>query len=310
MKKDKQIHTKKKRGFLSEIRRNGFLYAMTVPGIILIFIFSYIPMAGLIMAFQSYKLRDGFSSPLCGLKNFEFIFNPSIFSGIVTALGNTLFLNLLFLGATMVVSVALAVAFTEIGSRKYSKLVQSMSLLPYFLSWTVISLMLDLFINPSTGLIGREVINFYKDAWVWQPLLIFMKVWQSAGYNAIVYMATITSIDLGIMEAAEIDGATRWQKIWKITLPILRPTIVLMLLFSVGRIFNGDFGMIYALVGDNSALYPTTDVVDTFVYRMMRQMQDYGVTTAIGLLQSVCGLIFVVGANKIAKKFEPDSAIF
>lgn len=307
---EKSMEVKKKTGFVAEIHRNAFLYGMTVPGVVLTFIFAYIPMIGLVMAFQDYNIRDGFHSKFCGLANFKFITNPSIWSGITTALGNTLLLNILFLIFTTFCSVVLAIAFTELHFKKYSKCAQSISLLPYFLSWTVISLMLDLFINPSTGLLRDCGINFYKEASVWRPLLVGMKIWQSTGYTAIVYLATITGIDPGIMEAADIDGANRWQKIIHITLPLLRPTIILMVLFSVGKIFNGDFGMIYALVGDNSALYPTTDVVDTYVYRMMRQMQNYGLTTAIGLLQSVCGLIFVVGANALAKKIEPDSAIF
>ena len=300
----------KEKSFFKEIKDNAFLYGMTVPGVILVLVFSYIPMAGLIMAFQRYNLRDGFASPFCGFQNFKFLLNQSIFSSMMIALRNTLVLNILFLISTTVASVVLAIAFCEIKRKSYGKVVQSISLLPYFLSWTVISLMLDSFINPSTGVLGSEYINFYSNSSVWPVLLILIRIWQGAGYAAIVYLATIKGIDPGIMEAAEIDGATRWQKIKYITLPILRPTIILMTLFSIGKIFNGDFGMIYALVGDNSALYETTDVIDTFVYRMMRQMQDYGLTTAISLLQSVCGLIFVVGANKLAKKFEPDSAIF
>lgn len=301
---------KNDKGFIYEIRRNAFLYGMTVPGIVLVFLFSYVPMAGLVMAFQKYSIKTGFKSPLAGLQNFKFLTNKSIFNAILVALGNTILLNVLFLVATTFVSVVLAIAFCEIKIKVYGKVVQSLSLLPYFLSWTVISLMLDTFINPSTGVLAGSRIDFYTNAAVWRPLLVILKVWQGAGYSAIVYMATITGIDPGIIEAAEIDGATRWQKIIHIILPVLRPTIILMLLFSVGKIFNGDFGMIYALIGDNSTLYPTTDVVDTYVYRMMRQMQNYGATTAIGLLQSVSGLIFVVSANKLAKKVEPDSAIF
>ena len=137
-----------------------------------------------------------------------------------------------------------------------------------------------------------------------------MKVWQGAGYGSIVYLATITGIDPQIMEAAEIDGATRWDRIRYITLPILRPTIVLMTLFSVGKIFYGDFGMIYALVGDNSMLYPTTDVVDTYVYRAMRNLGQYGLSTAIGMIQSILGFALVIAANGIARRLEPDSAIF
>lgn len=305
----------KKIGHLSagsggEFRRNAFLYAMTIPGIIVIFLFSYVPMAGLIMAFQRYSLKDGYASPFVGLENFKFLQNESIRNSILVALKNTLLLNVLFIIGTTIASLILAIAFSEIRFRRFSKITQSISILPYFLSWTVIAVILDMFINPTTGILSTDIINFYTEPGAWRPLLLFMRIWQGAGYLSIVYLATITGIDTQIMEAAEIDGASRWRRIWGITLPILRPTIILMTLFSVGRIFNGDFGMIYALVGDKSVLYPTTDVIDTYVYRMMRQMQRYDITTAIGLLQSVAGFIFVVGANKIAKKLEPGSAIF
>lgn len=297
-------------GIWAELKRNGFLYGMTLPGIVLIFIFSYIPIAGLSMAFQRYSLKDGLGSEFIGFENFRFLMNDSIRNGIVTALNNTLLLNVLFIASTTFVSVVMAISFSEIRMRRLSRIAQSISILPYFLSWTVIATILDMFINPTTGVLGTGLGNFYTSPDAWRPLLVFMRIWQGAGYLSIVYLATITGIDTQILEAAEIDGASRWRRIWGITLPILRPIIILMTLFSVGRIFNGDFGMIYALVGDKAVLYPTTDVIDTYVYRMMRQMQRYDITTAIGLLQSIAGFIFVVGANKLAKKIEPESAIF
>ncbi|MFV0344522.1 MAG: ABC transporter permease [Anaerocolumna sp.] len=301
---------KKKNGVLYEFKKNAFLYGMTIPGIILALLFSYIPMGGLIIAFQKYSLRTGLKSPFVGLDNFKLLLDKSIFSGISIALRNTIMLNLLFIISTTVMSIILAVAFSEMKAKKYASITQSLSILPYFLSWSVIALILDMFINPSTGMLRGVDIEFYTNASIWRPMLILLRIWQGAGYSAIVYLATITGIDTQIIEAAEIDGANKWRRILHITLPILKPTIILLTLFSVGRIFYGDFGMIYALIGDKSALYPTTDTIDTYVYRMMRQMQRYDITAAIGLLQSVAGLIFVVGANKLAKRFEPDSAIF
>lgn len=306
-----ECEMKRKKGVGYELKRNAFLYSMCVPGLILILVFSYIPMGGLIMAFQNYSLKTGLKSPWTGWSNFKFLIqSDTIFQGMATALKNTLLLNTLFIFGTTVVSVVLAIAFSEIKSKKYGKLIQSISILPYFMSWTVIALILDVFINPSTGILGSSPVNYYTNTDVWPPLLVFMKIWQGAGYSAIVYLATITGMDQEMLEAAEIDGASRLKKIWHITLPVLRPTVILMTLFSVGRIFNGDFGMIYALIGDKSALFASTDVIDTFVYRMMRQMQRYDLTTAIGLLQSVAGTLFVVAANAVAKRVEPDSAIF
>ena len=308
---------KRKNGFLREIRKNAFLYGMTVPGILFFLVFSYLPMAGLVIAFQNFNVKQGFLSPFCGLDNFRFFFNRSIFPGLTKAAVNTLWLNLLFITATTITSVVLALAVSEVRNKKYSKVTQTLSLLPYFISWAIVSLFLNsVMLSSSNGILveilgklGMEV-NFFADAEVWPPLLVFLKVWQGAGYGSIVYLATITGIDPQIMEAAEIDGAGRWQKVWFMTLPILRPTIVLMTLFSVGKIFYGDFGMIYAIVGDNGMLYPTTDVIDTYVYRAMRTLGQYGLSSAIGMMQSILGFLLVIGANSVARKLEPDSAIF
>ncbi len=309
---------KRKTGIFQEIRKHGFLYGMTLPGILLIFIFSYVPMLGLVIAFQNFNVRDGiFGSEFCGLNNFKFFFNDSIWPGLSQATINTLWLNVVFIIATTFISVLLAVVFSEIGSKKYRKITQTLSLLPYFISWTIISLFLNsALISTDNGILtgileGMGIqINFYQDPWVWPLMMTILRIWQASGYGAIVYLATIMGIDPGIMEAAEIDGATKWQKIRYMTLPILRPTIILMTLFNIGRIFYGDFGMFYALVGDNSMLYPTVDVIDTYTYRAMRVLNEYGLSTAIGMVQSLLGFIMVVGANKLAKKFEPDSAIF
>ena len=310
-------HTRQRKGFVQEIKRNAFLYGMTVPGILFFLVFSYLPMAGLVIAFQNFNVKQGFMSPFCGLDNFKFFFNKSIFPGLSKAALNTLWLNLLFIAATTVTSVVLALAFSEIRNKKYSKVTQTLSLLPYFISWTIVSLFLNnVLLNSNNGVLTKSLagiglnVNFYADAGVWPVLLIFMKVWQGAGYGSIAYLATITGIDPQIMEAASIDGASRWDRIRYMTLPILKPTIVLMTLFSVGKIFYGDFGMIYALVGDNAMLYATTDVIDTYVYRAMRTLGQYGLSTAIGMLQSVLGFTLVIIANGAARKVEPDSAIF
>ena len=309
---------KKKNGFFQEIKKHGFLYGMTVPGILQIFIFSYIPMLGLVIAFQNFNVKDGiFGSSFCGLNNFRFFFNGSIWPGLSKAAVNTLWLNVIFIIASTFVSVVLAVVFSEITAQKYKKITQTLSLLPYFISWTIVSLFLNnAVISTDNGILTNLLegmgiqINFYQEAWVWPIIMVVLKVWQASGYGAIVYLATITGIDPGIMEAAEIDGATKWQKIRYMTLPILRPTVILMTLFNIGRIFYGDFRMFYALIGDNSMLYSTVDVIDTYTYRAMRTLNEYGLSTAIGMVQSVLGFIMVVTANKLARKYEPDSAIF
>ncbi len=301
-------------GFFHEMRQNFFLYLLTVPGIIFFLIFSYLPMGGLVIAFQDYSMRKGiFGSSFNGINNFKFLFATG---DIWRITGNTLFLNLLFIIFTTAMSVFLAILFSEVKNRKFKRITQTISILPNFVSWTVIALFLDAFIDTNTGMISRALqqtgvtVDIYSTASYWPSILVFLKIWQGAGYGAIVYIATIVGIDPQIYEAADIDGATRMQKITRITLPMLKPTIILMSLFSVGRIFYGDFGMIYALVGDNSLIFSTTDVIDTYVYRMMRTLRNYGMSSATGLFQSVLGFVFILCVNGIARRIEPDSALF
>ena len=308
------LQESRKLGFFGEIRKNGFLYALTVPAILFFIIFCYVPMFGLVIAFQDFDMIKGvFGSKLNGIENFKFLFQTG---DIWNVTANTLYLNVLFIVFSTIVAVALAIMFNETRQRHYKRISQTISLLPYFISWVVIYLVLYSFVNEDNGILTMLLAKFgiqlkiFSSPQSWPVLLVLLKVWQGAGYSAIVYIATVTGIDPGIYEAAGIDGASRWQKIWRITIPILRPTIILMTLFSVGRIFYGDFGMIYALVGDNPLLFSTTDVIDTYVLRMMRNLQDYGMASAAGLLQSALGFVFVFFANKFAKRLDADSAIF
>lgn len=312
--KEKKLVYKKKKSFLREILKNKFLYAMTLPGIVFFIIFSYVPMAGIVIAFQNFNYTEGITgSKFVGLKNFEFLLMSK---DVKSAIFNTLFLNILFIISGTIMAVFLAILFVEAKNKTFKRITQSISILPNFMSWTVIALFIDALINTNGGILYNFLkglginIQFYQNPKVWPLMLVIMKIWQGAGFGSIVYIATATGFDPGIYEAASIDGANRLQRILKITVPMLKPTIVLLTLFSVGKIFYGDFGMIYAVVGDNPLLYPTTDVIDTFVYRALRTLGDVGMSSAAGLLQSLLGFILVLGANKLAKKIEPDSAIF
>ncbi|MDR1787988.1 MAG: ABC transporter permease subunit [Treponema sp.] len=300
--------------FAAEMRKNAALYALTVPGLLFFLVFSYVPMGGLVIAFQDFNVVRGiFGSAFSGLANFRFLF---VSGDILKVLLNTLYLNVLFIIATTVTAVALAVMFSELRNRKVKRITQALSLLPYFISWAVIALFLRSFLQSDGGIIALFLkargidLNFYANAQIWPAILVALRIWQGAGYMAIVYIASITGMDTEIFEAARIDGASRLQIIFRITIPYLRPVIILMTLFSVGRIFYGDFGMIYGLVQDNAMLFSTTDVIDTYVYRMLRSMSDYGMAAAVGMLQSVFGLAFVYAANRIARRLEPESAIF
>lgn len=248
-----------------------------------------------------------------GLKNFEFLFH---YKGVARIFINTIFLNVLFIASGTILSILLALVFVEIKNRVYNKVVQTIAIFPHFVSWTVVAMFMSGIIGGS-GILTKWIVNnggtdpaFYTTPGWWPLILVLLKIWQGAGYGTIVYVAAITGFDQEMYEAARVDGATRLQQITRITLPLLKTTAIMLTIMSVGKIFNGDFGMIYALVGDNASLYPSTDVIDTFVYRALRQLNNLGMSTATSLFQSLVGLVLVFTTNFITKKVEPDAAIF
>lgn len=306
---------KQKKGFWKEILKNRQLYLLTLPAITFFIVFSYLPLGGLVIAFQDFNYVKGIlGSEFVGFKNFEFLFSSG---DVFTITFNTIFLNLLFIITGTIAAILLALMFSEVTNKWFAKISQGVAILPHFLSWTVVAMIATALLTTDTGFVniilaklGMEPISFYTEAKYWPLILVVMKIWQAAGFSSIVYTAVIAGMDPAMYEAAKIDGASRLQQIRYITLPLLRPTIVLLTLFAVGKIFYGDFGMIYAMVGDNSLLYPTTDVIDTFVYRALRQLGDMGMSTAVGLYQSIVGFFLVILSNFIAKKIDPDSGIF
>lgn len=307
--------TKKENAFIKEIVTNKFLYLLTLPGILFFIVFAYLPMGGLIIAFQDFKPAKGMlGSKFVGLKNFKFFFSSPDWTRVTF---NTLFLNVLFIVTGLIAALAIAIMLSEIKNKIFQKVTQSVVILPHFISWTIVALFAVGLFSTDTGLIntllkslGMSPINFYTNPNVWPVTLVFLKLWHGAGFSSIVYLAAITGIDQEIYEAAKIDGATRVQSIFHITLPMLKSTIIVLLILGIGKIFNGDFGMIYAIVGDNSLLYPTTDVIDTYVYRALRELGDMGMSSAVGFFQSVLGFLMVIGTNKLAKRIDSDSAIF
>lgn len=302
-------------GLRYDLQHNKQLWCMCLPMIVWFCIFAYAPLVYLIAAFKRYSAVEGlWGSPWVGLKNFEAFFGSTNFLNVTF---NTVFLNALFIISSMLVSIIIALVLSEIQNKYYKKLAQSLVILPHFISWTVIALLCESLLKTNNGFVnniivqmGGSKINFYQRADVWPTLLTILRIWQGAGYGSIVYLATITGIDQSIYEAAHIDGASHIQSIWYITLPALRSTAILLFIMSVGKIFNGDFGMIYNLVGSNSMLYKTTDVIDTYVYRMLVESTNIGQSTAVSLWQSVMGLLIVLGTNALARKVEPDSALF
>lgn len=302
------------KGGFGELWKNKLLYLMTVPSIIWVAVFCYYPMYGILIAFKKFSYKKGiWGSPWAGLENFQFLFN---YNGVGRIFFNTIFLNVLFLVSTTLLSIVLALVFVEIKNKVYNKIVQTIAIFPHFVSWTVVAMFMSGIIG-SSGIITRWVVEaggedplFYNTPGWWPVILVLLRIWQGAGYGTIVYVAAITGFDQEMYEAARVDGATRLQQITRITLPLLKTTAIMLTIMGIGKIFNGDFGMIYALVGDNANLYPTTDVIDTFVYRALRQLNNLGMSTATSLFQSIVGLILVFTTNAVTKKIEPDAAIF
>ena len=285
--------TKKKSGFIHEIKSQKALYLLALPAIIYTFIYGYLTLPYMIIAFEDFNFRTGIFSPFVGLKNFKYFFKSS-WAWVVTR--NTLVINILFLIAGTISSVLLALLLNEIQHRRFLKVSQSMMLFPFFISWVIVSYMLNGFLATDTGLINNlrasnelPRINFYAQPKYWYPILLVLNIWKNTGYNAIIYLAAITSIDPGLYEVAAIDGATRFDRIWYITLPLLLPVISILTLMSIGRIFYGDFGMLYAIVRDNSSIMPITEVIDTYVFRTFKNTGNPSLSMAIGFYQSIVG---------------------
>ena len=308
---------KTRKGFFWELAKNRYLYLLALPGLVFFLVFSYLPMVGLYIAFLDFNPIAGlfgFGSKFVGLYNFQFFFTSNDWLFVTF---NTIFLNVLFIVTGLAVQIFMAVGLNELGNKTFKRLAQSFMYLPNFLSWTVISVFSLAIFGTDGGLLnnvltafGLPGMNYYQNASLWPGLLVAMRIWKGAGFGTVIFLSTISGIDQEIYEAAVIDGASRLQSIRRITLPMLKKTTVMLLILSIGGIFYGDFGMIYALIGDNPLLRSTTDVIDTFVYRALRLNNDYGMSSAVGLFQSVVGFIMVISANAIAKKLDRDSALF
>ena len=301
--------------FFTDVRRNPFSYLLLLPAMAYVFVFGYMTYPYIIIAFKKFNYQLGpWGSPFVGLDNFTFFFKSSVAGRVVF---NTLFLNIAFILTGTIMSLLLAVMLNEIRGKVFVRTTQTMMLLPYYLSWVVVSYMLQAIFSNKNGMMnlmlqafGGKGIAWYTRSDVWPTILIIMRMWKGAGMNAVIFLAAITGIDESIYEAAVIDGATRFQRIWFVTLPLVMPTVCIMTLLSIGKIMYGDFGMVYALVGDNGVLYPTTDIIDTYVFRVLRQTGDPSQAMAIGLFQSVIGFLMVFGSNRLVKRFFGDGALF
>ncbi|MGO4546057.1 ABC transporter permease [Paenibacillus sp. 2TAB23] len=307
----------KSNGVIRELLRNRTLLLMFLPVATLLFLFNYLPLAGLVIAFKNFDFAKGifgsdWMDPL--FYNFEYLFSSST---AFRAIRNTILLNALFIIVGLLFEVGFALLLNEIRNKYFKRVTQSLTFLPFFISWIVVGVFAYNLMNFESGAINRllenigmQPIDFYSEAGLWPLILTIAVRWKVTGYGTIIYLAALTSIDNSYYEAASIDGATRWQQIRYISIPMLRPTIIILTLLAVGRIMNADFGMFYAMVGDASLLFPTTDVIDTFVYRSLRKSGDIGMASAAGFQQSIIAFVLIIGSNYAARKIDKDSAIF
>ncbi len=296
------------------------LMSMMAPGAIWLLLVRYLPMFGIVMAFQNYKAQrpntfwnNILKSEFVGFDNFAFLNSPSSF----TMIRNTLCYNILWIILGLIIGVSFAIMMSEIRNRFVAKTYQTLMFFPYFLSWVVASYFVMAFLDPTSGMITIWQKNatgittsFYQDTTYWPFILTIANLWKNIGYGAVLYLAAITGIDGSQYEAAAVDGATKWQQILHVTLPNLRTMIIILLIMNVGRIFNSDFGLFYNVPQNSGMLYPVTQVIDTYVYNAFSTTNNIGLSTAAGLLQNVVGFICILGTNAIVRKVDPDSALF
>ena len=289
---------------------------MALPGVALLILFSYLPMGGLVLAFKKYNVQKGiFGSPFNGLDNFKFLFATSD-AFIITR--NTVLYNIVFIFLNMVIAVRLSLMLSSLRSGRLAKAFQTIYMMPYFLSWAVVAIIAAAFLERSNGYVnhilqmfGQEgLVDWYQKISIWPPLLVFINAWKGVGYQAVMYLAVISGISSDYYEAAMLDGASRLQQAVYITIPHLRFIIAVSLIMAMGGIFRGDFGLFYTVTKDSGTLYPVTNVIDTYIYRGLKNQVNLGMTTAAGLFQSVVGFVFVLLANRIVSKVDPDSAMF
>ena len=292
------------------------LYLMMLPALLYLLINNYIPMAGMVIAFKKLNFAKGiWASPWAGLKNFKFLF-ASKDAWIITR--NTLLYNIAFILVNMVVGIAITILITERRNTKLKKIYKSAILLPFLMSMVILSYIVYALLSAENGLVNNSIlplfhidpIQWYQKPKYWPAILIIANCWKGVGYGCLIYIASLIGIDPSFYEAARLDGASKWQEITKITLPSLVPTIITLLLLSIGRIFYSDFGLFYQVPMNSGVLFPTTNVIDTYVYRALIEQGNISMSSAAGVYQSLVGFCVVMLSNWIVRKVDKDQALF
>lgn len=302
--------------FVKNIIRYRAMLLMAMPGVAYLILNNYLPMFGTVIAFKDVNFAKGiWRSDWVGLKNFDYLFGTSD-AFIITR--NTLAYNAVFIVVTLICSVSLAILLNEVRKRLMRSFYQSAILLPYFLSAVVIAYLVYSLLSSEYGLLNKvvlpmfdmEPVSWYNETKYWPIFLVLINTWKGVGYYCVIYIAAIVGIDHEYYEAAVIDGASKWQQVRNITLPLLSPVIITMVLLQIGRIFYADFGLFYQVPLDSGTLYPVTNVIDTYVYRGLLQLGDLGMASAAGLYQSIVGFVLVMLSNLVVRKVDRDQALF
>lgn len=320
--KPKRVPDLRASGRFSKAKKTLMLLTMVAPGAIWLLLLRYLPMGGIILAFKNYKiypkdptfLNNLIHSKWVGLDNFKFLFTTG---DSWVMIRNTLAYNIVFIILGVIIPVAFAVMMSELSKKFVAKTYQTLMFFPYFLSWVVVSYFLNAFIDAQYGLIpmaqraaGETAVSWYTTPGPWPYIIVFANLWKNVGYSTVLYLAAITGIDQTQYEAAAIDGASKWQQILHVTLPNLRTMIAILFILNVGKIFNADFGLFWNVPMQNGALFSVTQVIDTYIYRVLMNTGNIGQSTAAGLLQNIVGFICIIGANAVVKKIDSDSTLF
>jgi len=308
------LPVRRKKKLSNNFRGNFSLTLLAMPGIILIFVFHYIPYFGLILPFKNYKINLGFwGSEWVGLSNFRFLFAGDVLYRITR---NTILYNLVFIFFGTFCSVITALLLFELGRRSV-KVFQTILFLPYFISWVVVSYAFQALLNMDYGVFnklleafGMDIILWYNDAKYWPFIIVAAAVWKGLGYGSVIFYAALMGIDSEYFEAATIDGAGKLRQTISISIPLIKNVIIIMIILQIGRIFYSDFGLFYSVPMNSPLLYPTTDVIETFVFRALTSMGDIGMASAAGFYQAMVGFILVIITNAVVRKVSAESALF
>lgn len=310
------LQTMEKSRLLYILKKYWQIYVLAIPGLVYLIINNYLPMFGLAIAFKDINFSKGiWKSPNVGFKNFEYLFKTKD-AWIITR--NTVLYNLAFIILDIVVAICFALFLSEMKARKTKKICQTFILLPYTISMTIVSYLVYALLSTQTGFINNTIltplginrIQWYTDASKWPWVLTITNLWKNVGYSMTIYYTAIVSLDEEFNDAAAVDGATIYQRIRYVTIPLLKPTIVMLTLLALGRVFYSDFGLFYQVPMNSGMLNATTNTIDTYVYRALINSNDIGMSSAAGFYQSMVGFVLVLISNTVVRHFDPDNALF